>query len=242
MMWGFFVEISAVFYNFTIPLLHDKRIGIAMYKVIIALVLLFAPGTAHGQFDWNLKKDEDGIRIFTATTPGSDIKSIKVEFTVDASLHQFLAFLMDIPRQPDWVYNTRMSKVLRVTQPNELIFYSQVNVPWPGTDRDYISTFTVRQVSKELTVIDSRAAPDLMPVQKGFVRIKKSTAHWEITTLSASSLKLVYTLSFDPAGSVPAWLTNLFLTTGPSHTFKKLREGIKKPEYRNAKVSFLKQY
>lgn len=125
-------------------------------------------------------------------------------------------------------------------KPNEFIFYSQVNVPWPCTDRDYIAHITVNQPSPELVTIDSRSEPDMVPVKNGKVRVRKSAAHWDVTSLGKDLVKVVYTVSFDPAGSVPAWLANMFVIKGPFQTFQKLRDKVGLPAYRNVHFDFIK--
>jgi hypothetical protein len=194
-----------------------------------------------GQQDWKLKKEQDGILVYTATTPNSDFKSIKVECTIKARASQLVAFLMDVDRQRDWVYNNKNSQLIKKIASNEMIFYSEVSVPWPCTNRDYISHITVAQPNPALVTIDAHSEPDLLPVKDGKVRVKNSRAHWDVTRLSSELLKIVYTVQFDPSGSVPSWLTNMFVTKGPLETFQKLREGVSKPAFHDAHVDFIKE-
>jgi len=210
-----------------------------MRQIIMILFLSLAGTAASAQFNWQLRKDEDGVKVYTSSTANSNFNSIKVECTVKATQSQLIAFLLDISRQHEWVYNTKSSHLLKTIRPNELIFYSEVSVPWPCTNRDYIAHFTINQVSQQLLTIDSHAEPGLLPAKPGLVRVQKSVAHWEVTT-TAGGLLIVYTLQFDPGGSVPAWLTNLFVTKGPLQTFRKLKEEVSLPEYQNAHFDFIK--
>ncbi len=211
-----------------------------MRQLIATLLLMLVCMGAHAQPNWSLKKDEDGIKVFTSTTDNSSIKAIKVECTMAATPSQLVAYLLDIDKQPEWVYNTKSSTLLTKVKDNELIFYSVTEVPWPCTNRDYIAHFTINQVAPDHIVIDSKAEPDRLPRKDGIVRVKSSIAHWDITTTGPNTLNIVYTVQFDPGGAIPAWLINLFLTKGPYHTFEKLREGANKPAYQNAHVSFIK--
>ena len=198
-------------------------------------------GHALAQDDWRLKKDEDGIKVFTSTSPTSDFKSIKVECTIKSSTAQLVAYLMDITAQHEWVYNNKSSQLVKKLSDNEMIFYAEVSVPWPCTNRDYISHITVTQPTNKLVAIDAHSEPDLLPPKEGRVRVKNSRAHWEVTRLNSEMLKIVYTVQFDPAGTVPAWLTNMFITKGPFETFQKLRKGVSNPLYANAKVDYIRE-
>ena len=211
-----------------------QTIGTTLLCCIISII-------TYAQPDWQLKRDEDGIKVFTANTESSDFKCIKVECTVNASATQLIALLLDINKQHEWVYGSKSAEVVKVISPGDFIFHSEVNVPWPCNDRDYIAHITVNQPSTELITIDSHSEPDLLPVKDGIVRVRKSSAHWDVTHLTKDILKIVYTVSFDPSGSVPAWLTNLFVTKGPFQTFQKLKENVSQPAYRNVHYDFIKE-
>ncbi len=209
---------------------------------IASTLMLCAPGFASSaQPDWHLKKDEEGIKVFTADTDNSDFKCIKVECTVKATQSQLVALLTDIARQPDWVYGSKSAEVLKTINANEFIFHSEVDVPWPCADRDYIAHITINQPSPQLLTIDSYSEPDMLPLKDGVVRVKKSAAHWDVTKEDNDLLKIVYTVSFDPAGSVPAWLTNMFVTKGPLVTFQKLKDKVGLAAYQNAHYDFIKE-
>lgn len=211
-----------------------------MGKTVITLLLLLITFAGHAQQDWHLKRDEDGVKVYTAATPNSNFKSIKVECTIHATLTQLVAFLLDIEKQPQWVFNCKSVHLVKKVAPNEYIFYSEVNVPWPCTNRDYVAHFVITQSAPGSLTVNSHAEPDMLPEKDGIVRVKNSVAHWEITTVSPGVLKAVYTVQFDPAGSIPAWLTNMFVTKGPYETFEGLKKGLDKPIYKQARIDFIK--
>ncbi len=211
-----------------------------MVRQLLTTILLLVAGAAHAQPDWKLRKNENGIRVYVADDPSSPIKQLKVECTVEATLPQLVACIMDVAAQPAWIYNTRLSQPLDTVAPNELVFYSQVNMPTPVTDRDFISRLIITQPGNGKTILESSGEPDYLPHRKGFVRIERSNAHWEVTPINASELAIVYTLHVDPSGSMPPALVNLFLTTGPLKTFTKLREQVAQPKYKAARVPFIK--
>ncbi len=212
-----------------------------MNKAVLTFLLCIMGIAAIAQPEWHLKKDEDGIKVYTGETPNSNFKSIKVDCIINATVPQIIACLCDMSIQTEWVYNSKSAKLVKKIKDNEFEFYSEVNVPWPGTNRDYIAHITIVQQSPQLTTIDSHSEPGAVPEKDGLVRVKKSTAHWELIPVNKQSVRILYTLTFDPAGAVPAWLTNLFLTKGPFETFKKLKEEVKRPAYQNAHFDYIKE-
>ncbi|GAA4469999.1 START domain-containing protein [Nemorincola caseinilytica] len=211
-----------------------------MYKLLAILALVYCPWAVRGQTDWKFRKEEQGIRVYTAHTDSSRIKSVKVEFSVQATPDQLIAFLLDIPEQPTWIFNSKTAYIIKTLKPNDIIFYSEVTLPWPFSNRDYVAHFTVSKRSEGMYLVESHAEPEYIPAKPPLVRMPYSSAKWNITRAGDNELKIIYTFSFDPGGAVPPWLVNMFVTKGPIHTFQKLREGVRRPEYRDAHLSFLK--
>ena len=215
--------------------------NMVLLKGAFALLLLVASMPSKAQDEWNLKRDEDGIRVFTRDDDSSSFKNIKVECTVRATPSQLVALLLDMNKQPEWVYGSKSAELLKAIKANEFIFHSEVEVPWPCSDRDYIAHITINQAAPDLITIDSRSEPDLLPAKSGVVRVKKSRAHWDVKTVEKNLLKIVYTVSFDPSGAVPAWLTNMFVTKGPFLTFQKLKENVGLSTYQHAHYDFIRE-
>jgi START domain len=217
-----------------------KHIVKSVLLIVIIMVMGAVTTCLYAEPEWKLRKDEEGIKVYTANTDNSNFKSVKVECVVNARFSQLVAFLMDVDKQHDWVYGNKSSQLIKKTGANDMVFYSEVSVPWPCTNRDYIAHITVAQRSPQLVTIDSHSEPDLLPLKQGKIRVRSSVAHWEVTSSGKDGLKIVYTVSFDPSGTVPAWLTNLFITKGPFQTFQKLKEQVMLPAYQNAYVDFIK--
>jgi hypothetical protein len=212
-----------------------------MRQIAIILMLFMASTGLNAQTEWKLRKEEDGIRVFTGTVFNSCFKAVRAEFVVKATLSQLVTFLLDIGKQPEWIYNDKFSKLLKRVSENEFIFYSEIAVPWPCTDRDYIAHIVIRQPSPRLMTIDSRAEPDFLPVKPDKIRVQQSNTHWDIMPVGNGQLKIVYTVQLDPGGSVPAWLTNLFVAKGPLQTFQKMRTAVTGAAYKNVRYSFIKE-
>ena len=197
-------------------------------KYILPLLFcLFSTGMRYTEIQWELKIDKEGIKIFTGKSSNSKFKSVKVECTVAANPYEFLHFLTDINKLPEWVYNCKHSELLKKTTDRDLLFYSEVKLPWPFSNRDYIAHLHAILRSSQILEIESHAESSFIPEKKGIVRITSSNSHWIITNLQNGQLMIEYTVQFDPGGTVPAWLSNLFLTKGPFETFQKLKDHFK---------------
>jgi len=207
-----------------------------------ACILLLFTAYAAAQTEWELKEDKEGIRVYTKKVDNSPLKAVKTVCTVNTSLSTLTAVLLDINSSADWVYETKRITLLKQISPAELIYYSEINIPWPVLNRDFIVLLKVTQDEKTKAVtVMGYNKPDYLPENKNIVRIQQSYSKWLITPLQNGQVKIEYVLQVDPAGSVPAWMINLFATKGPFETFRKLREQVKKPVYSHSSFSFIKE-
>ena len=212
-----------------------------MFKKVILLFLLFTNcALAQSNDGWVLKENNGGVKIYTRAVENSKIKAIKVECQLDATLSQLVAVLMDVKNSEEWLYRTSSNYIVKQVSPSEIYYYSKVVMPWPVSDRDFIAHLIVSQdpVTKVVT-INAPCVADMVPAKDKIVRVVNSNGKWVITPLSNSKVGVVYTLHADPGGSIPAWLTNMFATQGPSQSFKKLKVHLQKPVYKNAKLNYV---
>jgi hypothetical protein len=159
---------------------------------------------------------------------------------MDARPAQFVAVIMDVKGSADWVYHAKNVKVLKQISPSELYYYSEVTVPWPIANRDYIAHIIVTQNPKtKVITIDAPCLPDMVPPKQSLVRIVHSVGKWVITPMPNNRIHVEYQIEVDPAGSVPAWLINLFATKGPLETFEKLKTQLQKPAYKAPRFDFI---
>lgn len=194
-----------------------------------------------GQNGWTLKENKGGIEIYTKqATINPDLKAIRVRCTLPATLTQFVAVILDVNTGADWVYSTKSSVLLKQVSPSELYYYSEVKLPWPVSNRDFVAHLIASQNPQtKVVTIDGPVVANYVAEKKNIVRVNKATGKWIIAPKGKNSVSIEYTLETDPAGSLPAWLVNLFVTKGPYETFKKLQEQLQKPVYQKAKLPFV---
>lgn len=194
----------------------------------------------YGQNDWKLRSDKEGIAIYTRTPSDSKFKAIRVICDLDATLSQMVALLLDVNTGAEWVYSTKSSVLLKQVSPSELLYYSEVSIPWPASNRDFIARLkAVQDTHTRVVTIYGPTEPDYLPVKKDIVRVPKSEGKWVISPLGKDRIRVDYTLRADPGGDLPAWLVNMFVTKGPMESFRKLKQQLKKPVYVNAKLPFI---
>lgn len=192
--------------------------------------------------EWQLRKQEQGISVYSKDFENSKFKELKSIFQIKTSLTSVVALLKDFESYPGWVYRCGESYKVKQISETVSLHYQTVVAPWPVDDRDFIVHVVIQQdpvtgivTQKGNAVIDSK------PEVKGRVRIKTFKANWKITPLKDGFVQIEYQLMVDPGGSVPAWLVNLAVVDGPFDTALAMKEWLFKEKYQSAKISFIKE-
>lgn len=212
-----------------------------MRHVILFILFFYIQiTTTVSQSAWKLVTEEEGITVFSRSVPESKVKALKVECVLKSSASQLVELLMDVNTADQWVFHTRSCVLLKKVSPSELYYYSEVSLPWPLENRDFVAHIKVSQDrATKVVTVDAPAIPGWVAEKKGIVRISHSKGLWIITPLDKEKIKLEYTLQVDPGGVIPAWAVNLFSAQGPLETFKKMKQRLLLPEYKNAVLPFI---
>jgi hypothetical protein len=174
---------------------------------------------------WIFQKEKDGIKISNRHAEKSPFNDVRVELDLPGTIDQLASILLDIPRYPDWAYATRKSVLMKDLGPGKLIYYSEIDVPWPASDRYFYANFELTKNPIDHSMqVTSENLPDYTPVPKDLLKINFSKGSWNVTTLSRNKIHVDYILQLDPGGSLPAWIINSFSSTGPLETFENIKK------------------
>ncbi len=207
---------------------YTLLLGIAVFHLC-----MFAT-KSYGQPDWELIQKKDDIFIYKRSVAGSAYKQLKIVSDFQSSLNGFITFLRDIPAQASYMYNCSLSKVLKETATDEIIFYQQLNVPWPFSNRDgiYKQAIKIDSLSGKVTV-NTTSLYDYIPLNKKFIRVKNVSCTWYIKSKSNGTVNVEYYFYGEPGGTLPGWLINLFIAEAPYKTQMKMHELIKQAKYQD---------
>jgi START domain len=191
---------------------------------VLLFGILFSGNLIAQNENWTLEKEKDGIRISSRPAEGSSFKDIRVEVDVPGNIDQLSAILLDIPGYTNWAYATKKSVLIKDLGQGKLIYYSEVEVPWPATNRYYYAQLELKKNPADRSMIlISANLPEYTPVPKDLIKVPYSKGEWKVTTISKKSIHIDYILQLNPGGSLPAWVLNLFSTKGPMETFENVK-------------------
>lgn len=170
--------------------------------------------------DWTLRKNEDGIKVYTRPVSGSALDEFKGTCIVDAQTQELAELLKDVASYPDWLPNCSEAQLIK-REGNVQIHYSQTEAPFPVSNRDCYYRYTYIQKGPDYEV-KMTALPDYGPQREGVVRMKKVQGHWYFQALKDGRSRVSYQVHADPGGSIPSWLTNSAVVSNPYNTLSKL--------------------
>lgn len=190
--------------------------------------------------DWELKKFENGISVYTRLAENSEYKELKAVFQLKTSLSSIIALLNDVESYPQWVYRCGTSKVLKKDSDKHLIRYQTIVAPWPIDNRDVAVEVNSYQDEKTKIVYQKvNASPDYAPKLKDHVRIREFRAVWTLKPLKNGIVEIEYELLVNPAGAIPAWIINMAIVDGPYETSLKMKTWLLREKYQNASFPFI---
>jgi len=181
---------------------------------------------------WDLKKDTDGVKVYTRAYKGSNIEEFKAEVTVHSNLSAVLTLIDKVSEYPKWMYKcTYAERLLKISESSGYT-YSVLHESWPVTDRDVCSFYKVTQDPSTKTItVTITGAKDYIPEKDGRVRIPSINGCWLLIPLAKGVTKVVYQVHSESGGYVPATVVNLFITDMPYHSLLNLKKIVESPLY-----------
>jgi ribosome-associated toxin RatA of RatAB toxin-antitoxin module len=213
-----------------------------MNKVTILTFCLFYIIPGFAQTDWELKKEDEGIKVYTRQADGSSIKAFKAEAIIEGKLSSFVAVLKDVQSYSELFTDMKEAKLIEMSDTLQ-IHYTVTAAPWPVNDRSgvYSNSYSQRCDHKTVTV-KVKALPGYIEDEKNVVRITEAEGAWTFHPVGANMVEVTFEMHIDPGGSVPAWVINMFLVDTPMNDLKSLRKRVMLPQYQNKKYKFLVDY
>lgn len=205
----------------------NEYLGKAMDTKLIFLLTYLSTSFCFAQTDdCDLRKDNDGIKVYVCKSASEKFKTLRAEFILeDTSVDELLQFLFNVEDYPKWQYNMISAKQLERISDTEMNYQSAVDAPWPVDDRELVMNFKVnRDDAPDQTSIVMHNILSDIPVKSDFIRVPFFFATYQITEINKTSLNVIYTLNIDPGGSVPPWLVNIAMAEGPYVSFKNLKK------------------
>lgn len=208
-------------------------------RLLMALLLVIATGPARAEADWRLERENDGISVWTRAVEGSNHRAVRARMVVDTPIMELVALIRDTQACPEWAEFCAASHVHESVSEAEAYIYTLNDMPWPVTDRDALShVLWTADASTGAVRMDAVATGGRLEPKPGAVRLTEASTSWSFTPTEGGVL-VESEAHVDPAGPIPAWITNRLLVDAPMKTMQKLRDVAATGRYADVFVGFV---
>lgn len=178
-----------------------------------------------GTSDWELKKNKDGIEVYTREVEGSPIHEFKGVTRVAGKMEEVLPVFESMEYFCVWMDRCKDSRLLEMRSAEAWIMYLHLGMPWPVMDRDAVmlrTRSTDAQTGAYFYSIDHLA--DFYPKQEGRVRMPYMKGGWHFSQAGENIVEIRFQQHVDAGGFIPAWVANQLVVDIPYRTLLKLKE------------------
>ena len=206
--------------------------------ILIAILTYSTQGFAA---EWDLKKDENGIQIYTRSVDGYPYKAIRSVVQLEATrLSSVVSLIRDSKECPEWSDSCASATIIEWVSELENYVHTITDLPWPVKDRDLVSHVIWHQDPETLVVtMQGRAAIGKLEENEGIVRLTEAQVNWELTALENGSVNVVLEAHINPASLLPGWITNMLLVDSPYNSMEGLRKRVKLKLYQEVELAYI---
>ncbi len=173
--------------------------------------------------EWQLKKEKDGITIYTRSVENTNIKEFRASTKLNSSTETIFDIILDVENYGKWIEDVNHSEKL-YQEENRIGMYYQLGLPWPIQDRDITLISVFEELPDNSILFQLSNSSSLKEVDEDFIRIKEIRGRWLIKPIDKENCEVTYQFLADPEGSLPAWVINIFIVDGPFKTLQNLND------------------
>lgn len=173
---------------------------------------------------WTLRKNRDGIKVYTRPPLSGGLKDAKAECLVsDCSMEKTMELAQDYKRYIDWMYRLTKADLVKKVSDTDFYLYVVIDTPWPFQDRDAVVQIRAKTIEDDYVALDILLAPELYESSDETVQISKLVGYWQIEK-RGEDVFVSYEAVAAPGGWIPDWIANLAATDLPFESLRMMRE------------------
>ena len=203
---------------------HLAILGILIIGLIQTRTFKTFARSSEDSLEWKLRKDKNGIQVYTRLHHDEGVLEYKSITTVNADIERLVDILKDVDNYPSWTANCESAEIYEVINDSSWIEYMTTAVPWPLADRDVVLKFTVVKYKEDYFEAILTSAPDAVPEKDSYVRVVISEGKWIFKKVDQEHVEIYHQFYSDPGEGIPMWIVNMFIVSGPYKTLLNLKD------------------
>ena len=203
---------------------------------ILALISLLIPSFELCAQNWEMKKNENGIAVYTAATK-SGYKIFKASMKYKTTHDALIKLVKDTATAPRWMYKCSQLEILKYPSHYTWITRTSIEMPWPIDDRDIVAKLSLVKIPNGYEV-KIKSIPKFIRIHDDYVRLNMAEGFWRFQNIKNGEIKITYQFLSEPEG-LPSWIVNLFIVDAPFDTLKNMKKMLELQQYKSAKLHYL---
>lgn len=193
--------------------------------------------------DWRLKKDTEGIRIYTRwieAEEGRKARQMHAIMEVPASLNAAVMALTDEDQVGKWLNRAKEYYHFDAKDSHHWYAYTQFKIPWPLDNQDLVTYNTLEQ-DKETRIVKVQldGRPEYIPDESGVQRIPHFDGTWIFTPKADGIVQIEYFIFTKTKPIMPRWVIDPIVEHGLWSTFYDMQRIILENETSDMKLTFI---
>ena len=221
------------------PKSRKKAILLICVYVIAALFIARSLWTLSGSNRWEYVGEQNGVKVYSLKTPGSDVKKFRAIFELHSTLAGLVKYMQD-PHACDDYGCENAHTIQRVDDELQYAAFT-VKLPPPFSKRQFIirQQFHQDPQTKEV-LVEYAAAPDKAPLDPCCLRVTDMNNTWRLKPLGNGVVRIEYTVNMNEGGFIPELFKNL---ARPKYMYAlvNLQGFVSREKYQSAKFDFVKE-
>lgn len=196
-------------------------------KNLVFVIVLFVTLNLSAQKDWQLRKNENGINVYTREIKDKNVVEFKTSTVINANINKIFDIVRNTDKSVDWIPHLIYAKDLEIQQ-NKYISYQQIKMPVGFENRDIVLENEVKRNKPGIIKIVITACPERLKKKNGFVRVEDAKGFWYFKYINENKTYVMYQFYSDMQGNLPLWLENMFIVNLPYEMLLNLKKLSKK--------------
>jgi len=203
-----------------------------MSKAVGLLLILFSVipffDVAAEENDWQLKKNENGIKVYTRQKEGASIFMYKVVTRISVKPETVYRQVVDFTENLKYMELVDSLKFLDHQKDKLYTNYMHFNMPWPVKNREMVMQMRVTN-DQDGIYLESNDVPEYFPKDSDKVLIEDFQEKWTIKEGDMPGESLITVIGWvNPGGSIPLWVVNMFSARTPFRFISGIMKEVKK--------------
>lgn len=226
---------------------HPQSFVKKLMKIILwgllALIAIFLAWQwitlVSGSNQWELIQDDNGIKVYSLKTPGSNLKKFKSITRVKAPLGSFVKMIHDPNSCGSFCHD---GMLIEQVAPNLQYSSYKTNMPLMFQRREKVVMIHSEQDPETKAVfVNIIAAPNKTPRDPCCYRTTHKHNTWKITPVGDGEIEIEFVFDEDFGGFIPAFMVNSVMDRYMYRVMYYMQDLLDRDEYKGARVDFIEE-